>query len=309
MKILIELPSGLGDAIMTSPAIENLIKHFGKVEITLIGPFISIEALKNHPNVVKTYVVERKFINIYKSMKRLEKFDAFFSFRCSFRAKFMKFFISSSLKYQYDKKKFREYHQVTKYNNFINESLNINSIPKELIVHPIKKIKKSNKNKLLGINPGASYGNAKRWYPEEFANVAFGLSNSYDIIIFGGPFEIEFASDIENYLIKKGVTNYQNLANKTSISELISQIRGLDLFITGDSGPMHLAAAFNIPTVSIFGPTNDYETSQWMNKKSVIVKKRLDCQPCMERTCPLKHHKCMKHIQASEVLEAVERLN
>jgi len=54
MKILIELPSWLGDTIMTTPAIENMMKHFGKVEITLIGSFISIEALKNHPNVITT---------------------------------------------------------------------------------------------------------------------------------------------------------------------------------------------------------------------------------------------------------------
>ena len=69
---------------------------------------------------------------------------------------------------------------------------------------------------------------------------------------------------------------------------------------------MHLAAAFNIPTVSIFGPTNDYETSQWMNNKSVVIKKNLDCQPCMRRTCPLKHHNCMKLIEASEVLSGAE---
>ena len=65
----------------------------------------------------------------------------------------------------------------------------------------------------------------------------------------------------------------------------------------------------NIPTVSIFGPTNYHETSQWMNNKSIIVKKNLECQPCMKRTCPLKHHNCMKLIDTSEVLEAVNRLN
>ena len=89
----------------------------------------------------------------------------------------------------------------------------------------------------------------------------------------------------------------------------MSQILALDLFITGDSGPMHLSGAYNIPTVSIFGPTNHHETSQWMNNKSIIVKKNLECQPCMKRTCPLKHHNCMKLIESSEVLEAVNRLN
>ena len=110
-------------------------------------------------------------------------------------------------------------------------------------------------------------------------------------------------------MIEYGVSNYQNLVAKTNIKELIAQISTLDFFITGDSGPMHLAAALQIPTVSIFGPTKDEETSQWMNQKSVIVKKNLECQPCMKRTCPLKHHNCMRLIQSSDVLEAVRKLN
>jgi heptosyltransferase-2 len=105
------------------------------------------------------------------------------------------------------------------------------------------------------------------------------------------------------------VTNYQNLVGDTNISELIDIISNLDLFITGDSGPMHLAANYQVPTVSIFGPTKDNETSQWMNKKSIIVKKNLDCQPCMKRVCPLKHHNCMKLIKAKDILVEVESLN
>jgi heptosyltransferase-2 len=159
---------------------------------------------------------------------------------------------------------------------------------------------------LLGINPGASYGSAKRWYPKEFAKVASELSNQYDIVIFGGPGEKDIALDIEKGLIEDGVSNYQNLAGITGITELINKISELNLFITGDSGPMHVAAAFQIPTVAIFGPTKDNETSQWMNDKSIIVKKNLDCQPCMKRTCPLGHHDCMNLIKAVDVLKAIE---
>ena len=77
------------------------------------------------------------------------------------------------------------------------------------------------------------------------------------LLFLVGQDEKDIASDIEKYLIEKGVSNYQNLSGQTSITELISQISKLDLFITGDSGPMHLAAAFQIPTVAIFGPTKD----------------------------------------------------
>ena len=100
MKILIELPTWLGDTIMTTPAIENITKHFGEVEITLIGSLISIEALKSHPSVIKTCVLDKKIINIYKTLKNLKQFDLFFSFRNSLRAKLTKFFVSSQHKYQ-----------------------------------------------------------------------------------------------------------------------------------------------------------------------------------------------------------------
>lgn len=308
MKILIELPSWLGDGIMTTPAIENLINHYGEVEVSIIGSLICIEALKNHPKVNRNYVLDKNILISYKMLRNLEEFDVFFSFRNSLRARLTKFFIRSKKKYQFNKNVYNRGHQVEKYNNFVNDSLNLYSTPNFLQLNSNNQ-KKERKRKLLGINPGAAYGSAKQWYPKSFSEVAIELSSTYDIIIFGGERELKIAKDIENYLIEKGIKNYQNLASLTTINDLISHIASLDLLITGDSGPMHIAAAFQVPTVSIFGPTNHHETAQWMNKKSIIVKKNLECQPCMKRTCPLNHHNCMKLIEASEVLEAVNNLN
>jgi len=256
MKILIEIPTWLGDAVMATPAIENLVSFTNDPEIVLVGSVVSIEALKNHPKVIKNHVLDRNYYNLYKSIKSFGEFDLFLTFRSTFRSKVLKFCISSKNKYQFDKNKYTSGHQVEKFNNFVNDILKINSNPGKLILHNKNKNKNKNvKNKLLGINPGASYGNAKRWYPKEFAKVASDLSNTYDILIFGGDREKDIARDIENCLIEKGVVNYQNLAGQTSIEELITQISYLDLLITGDSGPMHVAGVFQIPTVAIFGPT------------------------------------------------------
>ena len=307
MKILIELPTWLGDCVMATPAIENIVNFDNDVQITFIGSFVAVEALKNHPKVFKTVVLDKKYGVLYKTARNLGEFDYFFSFRSSFRTKFLKFLISADNKYQFDKNKYQNCHQVEKYNNFINDSLNINFPAGKLLLSTISP--QSSTQKTVGINPGASYGSAKRWYPEEFAKVASELSSQYDIMIFGGPGEVDIAMDIEKSLLNKGVKNYQNLAGKTTISELMSRISNLDLFITGDSGPMHVAAAFQVPTVAIFGPTKDGETSQWMNEKSLIVKKDLDCQPCMKRTCPLQHHNCMNLIKAVDVLKSVNSIS
>ena len=309
MQILIELPTWLGDCVMATPAIENIVNFHNEAEITFIESLVSIEAMKNHPKAVKTVVLDKKYTSLYKISRDLGNFDAFFSFQSSIRSKFLKFLISAKNKYQFDKNKYINCHQVKKYNDFVNDSLNIDSNSGRLKLYKQNQSSDVGQKPILGINPGASYGSAKRWYPEEFAKVASELSSQYDIVIFGGPGEKDIAMDIEKSLIEKGVSNYQNLAGNTTIPELINHISKLDLFITGDSGPMHVAAAFNIPTVAIFGPTKDDETSQWMNEKSIIVKKNLDCQPCMKRTCPLQHHNCMNLIKAVDVLSAVKTFN
>ena len=306
MKILIELPTWLGDTVMVTPAMDNIISHYNKPEITLIGSFVSSEALKNHPKVIETHVINKRIISLYILARKLGKFDLFFSFRSSFRSTILKLFISSKDKFQFDGSRYQNRHQVEKYNDFVCENLDINLLAGKLIVYPNSKFLTSNIKPTVGINPGASYGNAKRWYPEEFAQVAAVLSDRYEIFIFGGPGEKDIAADIEKLLVKKGVSNYRNLAGKTSISELVEHISNLDLFITGDSGPMHLAASFQVPTVAIFGPTRDDETSQWMNEKTIIVKKNIECQPCMQRTCPLQHHNCMSLIKAVDVLQAIK---
>jgi len=304
MKLLIELPTWMGDTVMVTPAIENLAIFFNNPEIILIGSFISVETLQNHPNVHQTIILDKKISSLFKVNKDLGKFDAFLTFRSSFRAKFLKFIVSADNKYQFNKNKYSNRHQVEKYNDFVNDSLSINFPAGQLKIYT-KNSKKNISKKILGINPGASYGSAKRWYPHKFVEVVVKLSKQFDIIIFGSTNEKDFAKEIEKSLNAKGISNYQNLAGKTTITELINCISNLDLFITGDSGPMHLAASFQIPTIAIFGPTKDDETSQWMNNHSFVLKKNLDCQPCMKRICPLKHHNCMKLIKAQEVIDSI----
>jgi len=310
MKIFIEIPTWLGDATMATPAIENIVTTYPHAKLTIFGSFIATRLFVHHPNVEKIIIDESKkegfrYANLYRYAKTAGSFDIALSFRRNFTTQFLLFFLNAKAKYRYRRYTNSEIHQVVRYNDFINHSLDRTTKPSKLKIYT--KIKKSaNDRPLLGINAGATYGSAKRWYPKEFAACAIRLSQKYDIVLFGSPAEKEMVDDIEEIISANRVKNYQNLAGQTSINELIEKIASLDLFISNDSGPMHLAAAFGVPTVAIFGPTRYTETNQWMNPHAIIMSLDLPCAPCMKRVCPLKHHECMKLITANSVIDKIK---
>ncbi|MGE4396641.1 MAG: lipopolysaccharide heptosyltransferase II [Sulfurimonas sp.] len=322
MKILIILPNWLGDAVMATPAIELLSNYYPSARFTFVGSFVSIEALKYHPKCEKAIVDETKKSSnrikaTYTLAKKLGTFDMAISFRNQIHSSLLlkltgtvlciakkswhsMFLLSHTPNIKADKHLSKQYAQLAMINT---DAWDKSTPPLKLYIEP-KKFDRPT----MGINAGATYGSAKRWYPERFAEVAREFSNKYDIIIFGGPNEAEMADEIESYLASSGIKNYTNLAGKTNIKELCSLVGGCSLFVTNDSGPMHVAAAYQVPTVSIFGPTKHTETSQWMNEKSKIVRHEMECAPCMRRECPLGHHDCMKSITADEVITAVKEL-
>ena len=309
-KVLIEVPYWLGDCIMTTPALENLAKLYPDSEWTIFGSQVSTDLCKNHPRVKKIIVdttrgrVDR-WVKLWTLLRQERKYEYTLSFRRSSSAKVFLFFASSKAKFSYRRTLKSSNHQVVHYNQFINEVFAQDTEPGPLKIY----YKPQDFSRpTLGINPGATYGSAKRWYPERFAQVAAQFSHDYQVAIFGGPNEKEIAKDICMNLEKLGVKNYLNYAGKTSIASLCSLIGGLDLFITADSGPMHIAAAYGIPTVSLFGPTRHEETCSWQNPRSLILRKEVECAPCMKRKCPLGHHKCMDQIQVGEAVNALSNL-
>jgi heptosyltransferase-2 len=322
MKILVILPNWLGDAIMATPAIELLSKHYPNASFTFVGSYVSIEALKYHPLCEKAIVDETKkapsrLLATYKLAKELGEFSLAITFRNQLHSSLLlrltktviclaksswhsRLLLSHTPHIKADRHLVEQYSKLAMINsdNFDGES------PKLKLYIEAKKFAKPT----LGINAGATYGSAKRWYPESFSEVGASFSSEYNIIIFGGPSEVEMAQEIEDHLITMGVKNYTNLAGKTNIKELCASIGGCSLFVTNDSGPMHVAAAYNVPTVAIFGPTKYTETSQWKNKKSLIVRHEMECSPCMKRECPLGHHDCMKSITSAEVITSIKSL-
>jgi heptosyltransferase-2 len=157
---------------------------------------------------------------------------------------------------------------------------------------------------LIGINPGATYGSAKRWYPDRFAAVADELCQKWGAkaVITGGPAERFIADEIESAMETKSL----NLAGRTSVRELMALIKRCEFFITNDSGPMHIAAAFGVPLVAIFGPTDQTTTSPF-SERAVVVRQEAECAPCLLRECPTDH-RCMATVTAAEVVEEAIQL-
>jgi len=156
----------------------------------------------------------------------------------------------------------------------------------------------------VGIAPGATYGPAKRWYPERFAAVADRLIEelSAQTLLFGSNEDRESADRVQQH------SQYPliNIAGKTNLQEAISAIAQCNLFISNDSGLMHIAGALNIPTVAIFGSTNPVTTSP-VGEKSVVIYKHASCGPCLKETCPTDF-RCMDMISVNDVYETAKKL-
>ncbi len=150
---------------------------------------------------------------------------------------------------------------------------------------------------LIGINPGAAYGSAKCWPPERFRALALELLREGFVVFFGDASTFSLVKEICKGLPER----VMNLAGVTSLRELACIIKDCDLLITNDSGPMHIAAAFGVPLIALFGST-DHEATGPYGKPEAVVNKRVSCSPCFKRVCPIDF-RCMKEISVEEVVE------
>ncbi len=156
--------------------------------------------------------------------------------------------------------------------------------------------------KLIGINPGAAYGSAKCWPPERFRALALELLKEGCVVFFGDASIFSLVREICKGLPEEAM----NLAGTTSLRELACIIKDCDLLITNDSGPMHIAAAFDTPLIALFGST-DAEATGPYGKPDAVINKHASCSPCFKRVCPIDF-RCMKEISVEEVAEKAREL-
>ncbi|MEQ1604651.1 MAG: lipopolysaccharide heptosyltransferase II [Pyrinomonadaceae bacterium] len=152
----------------------------------------------------------------------------------------------------------------------------------------------------VALGVGSTNSLAKRWPAERYAELADRLQRDADVnvILIGSKEEIDVAEIVAGLCKVKPI----NIAGKTDLSEAVSILAAIDLLISNDMGLAHVAPAVGTETIVIFGPTNP-ETTRPFSEKALLIRKDVDCSPCMLRDCPIDH-RCMTRISVDEVFAA-----
>lgn len=170
-----------------------------------------------------------------------------------------------------------------------------------------KRLKQENpKSKVLGLCPGAEYGEAKRWPVEYYAEIAnAALKSGWDVWLFGSEKDIPVTNAINSLCSQQCL----DLGGKTKLGEAIDLMSLCDTVISNDSGLMHVAAALGKKLIAIYGSSDPHHTPP-MGSKAVVEYLGLNCSPCFERTCPLKgadqQMKCLKDIRPERVISHIK---
>jgi heptosyltransferase-2 len=334
-SILVRAVNWLGDAVMTTPALGAIRAAFPEARITVLAVPLVAELFSYHPYVDKVEVYDRKSIHRgvmgrLRLARRLreQNFDLAILLQNAIDAAFIAWLarIPRRMGYRTDGRGFllthgcpmtddvRRLHHVDYYLTMLKhfgivggeKALLLATTPAEDEAAASLLAEKgiTGADIVVGINPGATYGSAKRWYPERFADVAQQLVREWGarIVVLGGTAEQDIAGEIAARLGDACL----DTAGKTDVRSLMALIKRCDFLVTNDSGPMHIAAAFDVPLVAIFGPTDHTTTSPW-NDRAMIVRKDCDCAPCLKRECPTDH-RCMLAVTVDDVVTAARRL-
>ncbi len=330
-------PNWIGDAVMCEPAIRGLRSLFPEAEITMLAKRAVAELFSAAPELSRVVLYDDKGPHAGLSGKwslagtlRRHGFDLAVLFQNAFEAAFLAWLAGIPQRYGYatDGRVFflttpvavpsrsRGGHQVEYYWNLLkplglsgtasSPTLCVTADESRQLDVRLAGAGVGLSDLVIGINPGSTYGSAKRWLPERFAEVAQRLAERIGqdesaqvvVVILGARGEESLGKDIAARIKGRSVV----LSGATTIRELMAVVKRCRLLITNDTGPMHIAAACGVPVVAVFGPTDSQTTAPYGQEQS-IVREAVDCAPCLLRECPIDH-RCMTRIPVDRVYEA-----
>lgn len=335
-KILIRSTNWIGDAIMTTPAVRTIRQNFPDSDITLLAlPWVAdVFAACPHIDHIFIYDKNGRHQGLRGKLRladelRASNFDLTILLQNAFEAALITSLARIPIRAGYTTDARRillthgvhkdpdigSKHQVHYYQEMLR-GLGLQPGPDllELFLKPsaikeaetlLKKAVQGRDVPIIGLNPGAAYGPAKRWPVRKYAELGRLLATATDgpILIFGTEEDQEAAAEISAAVGDQVL----DLTGKTSLALALACIDRCHVFVTNDSGLMHVAAALHTPLVAIFGSTDHIATGPYSDK-ATIVRNPLDCSPCMKTHCPKEHFQCMEKITVSEVAEAALKL-
>ena len=335
-SLLVRATNWLGDAVMTTPALAAVREGFPDARIVLLARPLVAELFRHHPDVDEVMVYERpgRHDGAFGRLRlagelRRRRFDGALLLQNAFDAALIAFLgrIPERVGYPTDGRRILltlpvpltpgilERHEVEYYLCLIDGLGIPRPVPASLKLTVTEEERQAMATRLaslgidrgapiVAINPGATYGSAKRWYPDRFAAVADALSEEWGaaVVVVGSPAEAPLAGEIEAATRKPSI----NLGGKTTVRELMALLSLSSFLVTNDSGPMHIGAALGVPLVAIFGPTDWRRTSPWTSLAK-IVRVEIDCSPCRRRVCD-RGHECMLGVTPDMVIAAAKEL-
>ncbi len=315
-KILIIKWSALGDIILITPALRVIREHFPEAKIFLLTK-------KEYQDLLKPLHYIDSFIDFEKSewkglipeLKK-ESFDLSIDFQNTWLSHLLVFLSGVKNRVGYKRKGGGAFLNIAAFepkgikNPVEHQAHLLSKIGIDLTDYSLEcrgaSIQTSfNLSKpYIVILPGAGKGwETKCWGESSFARLADTLIDKYgySVVFLGEIREKEKISRIKKLMRERA----EDLSGKTDLKELAGVLKESALFITHDTGPMHLAQALKVPTVALFGPT-DPRRHTVPSTNLFIVKKSLACQPCYRRDC--SHQQCLQLIEVKEVLEVVSNV-
>jgi heptosyltransferase-2 len=325
-KILIIGPSWLGDMVMAQKLFKVIKDHLPKSKLHVASPSWTIPLVSRMPEVDKSIALpfshgELNILKRYQLGKSLkvEDYTQAIVLTNSFKSALIPLFANIPKRTGFlgemrfgiindrikkDKSLYRTVDQflaLSPKNKNIKTSLSTYLISKPNQARKFLKGKLKPSDKVLGIAPGAEYGEAKRWPIEYFAKVAIeAMDKGWKVILLGSANDHDLGKSLDSLTKNKVI----NLIGKTKLEEVIDVMSICNSFLSNDSGLMHLASSLGIKQVAIFGSSDPKKTPP-LSHHAEIMYLSLSCSPCFERSCPLQHTKCLKNIKPEEVIRKV----
>ena len=329
-RILIRAANWVGDALMTTPVVRAVRKNYPRSRITVLAKPWVIPVYENNPHIddIMVYRADGRHkrgwgtLTLAADLRKL-RFDLAVLMQNAFEAALITWLgrVKERLGYNTDARgillnrcvkmnpELKKRHLIGYYigilkggglkDDGMNMDLFLSEADRSFAQAMLGNHLSDATRPVIGINPGATGGTAKRWFPDRYAELCDRLADHYQtrVLIFGGPGD----EPLGDYIVNKTKGNCINIAGQTTLGQAFALIETCSVFITNDSGLMHAAAALDVNQVAVVGSTDPVATCPYSDKAD-MVRVPVHCSPCLKDVCP-SDHECMDRISVDMVFE------